>query len=292
MRDPFRLEAPASISFSGGRSSGYMLYRILQAHGGKLPAGVQVCFANTGKEDEATLDFVYDCGKKWGVHITWIELDIRPTARGNSRLFQVVNYRRASRKGEPFMAHIAAENMLPSLVLRSCTRQLKVKPMEKYLKRRFPNGWTTALGIRADERARLARMRGKDDTVFPMAEAKITAADVVQFWQTNSFDLRLPHLNGKAMRGNCDLCFLKGKQQLKALIRNNPKVADWWIKAEESIPKRLRDPKYQVADHATFRLDISYRQLRDQAMGEIIPTLALDLPDGITDAIEDCYCGD
>lgn len=293
MRNPFKIEPPASISFSGGRSSAYMLYRIIEAHGGKLPAGIAVCFANTGKEDPATLDFVRDCGKEWGVHITWIEMVVRASKRSpNALRFKVVNHRRAARNGEPFQNYIAARRMLPSLIRRSCTQDLKVLPMKKYLKRRFPAGWTTALDIRADERARLARMRDKADAIFPMADASIRAADVVQFWQGNSFDLRLPHISGKAMRGNCDLCFLKGRQQLKVLIRENPKAADWWIKAEESVPKRLRDPKYQVAEHATFLLDTSYRQLREQALGEPIPTLNLDLRDGITDALQDCYCGD
>lgn len=36
-RDPFRLDGPTSIIFSGGRTSGYMLWRVLQANCG-LPA--------------------------------------------------------------------------------------------------------------------------------------------------------------------------------------------------------------------------------------------------------------
>ena len=37
------------ISFSGGRTSGYMLHRILKANG-DLPDRVKVLFANTGRE--------------------------------------------------------------------------------------------------------------------------------------------------------------------------------------------------------------------------------------------------
>jgi hypothetical protein len=46
--DPFRLDGPALVSFSGGRTSAYMLRRILDANGGRLPADVHAVFANTG----------------------------------------------------------------------------------------------------------------------------------------------------------------------------------------------------------------------------------------------------
>ena len=48
--DPFLLDTPAAIHFSGGRTSAYMLRRHLDAYGGTLPEGVRVVFCNTGKE--------------------------------------------------------------------------------------------------------------------------------------------------------------------------------------------------------------------------------------------------
>ena len=73
MSDPFKILEPTVISFSGGRTSAYMLWRILQSNGGGLPEEAIVCFANTGKEEEATLQFVRDCGKNWNVPIHWVE---------------------------------------------------------------------------------------------------------------------------------------------------------------------------------------------------------------------------
>ena len=71
--NPYRITGPALISFSGGRTSAYMLWHILDAHDGKLPDDVHVCFANTGKEREETLRFVHECATRWGVRVRWLE---------------------------------------------------------------------------------------------------------------------------------------------------------------------------------------------------------------------------
>jgi 3'-phosphoadenosine 5'-phosphosulfate sulfotransferase (PAPS reductase)/FAD synthetase len=71
MNDPFKITEPTCISFSGGRTSAYMLWRVIQSGGGQLPCQAIVCFANTGKEDEATLRFVQDCSERWNVKIHW-----------------------------------------------------------------------------------------------------------------------------------------------------------------------------------------------------------------------------
>src|SRR4051794_27062518 len=112
--DPFRIAGPAVISFSGGRTSGYMLWRILQAHGGTLPDDVLVCFANTGREMPGTLDFVRDCGERWGVQIHWLEYH-RDASNGHVTANEV-DHATASRSGEPFEMAIAGRRMLPNPV--------------------------------------------------------------------------------------------------------------------------------------------------------------------------------
>lgn len=72
MRAPFKIDHPTCISFSGGRTSAYMLWRVLQANGG-LPADTLVCFANSGKEVEAPLRFVRECAERWQVPVHWLE---------------------------------------------------------------------------------------------------------------------------------------------------------------------------------------------------------------------------
>ena len=103
MKNPYKIEGPALISFSGGRTSGFMLKQIIDAHKGNLPDDIYVVFANTGKEMPETLDFVKDCADKWEIKITWLELDVDYNLEKEKRLFyKQVNYETASRNGEPF----------------------------------------------------------------------------------------------------------------------------------------------------------------------------------------------
>ena len=66
---PFRIEGPAIINVSGGRTSAYMLRRILDACDGALSADVHAVFANTGKERAETLTFLHRCAEEWGIRI-------------------------------------------------------------------------------------------------------------------------------------------------------------------------------------------------------------------------------
>ena len=161
--NPFRIDGPAVISFSGGRSSGYMLRQILDAHGGTLPEDVEVLFANTGKEMPETLDFVRDCSIRWGVRIRWLEYT-------NGRKWRQVDYATASRDSEPFTLAIEERSFLPNVAMRFCTESLKMAPIAGYMKARGFEQWTHVAGLRADEPRRLAKMRAKaDDSIAPMA---------------------------------------------------------------------------------------------------------------------------
>lgn len=288
-RDPFRIEGPACVSFSGGRTSGYMLWRILQAHRGTLPDDVVVLFANTGREMAQTLDFVQECSVRWSVPITWLEY--RPKAESKKQR-AVVTYATASRGGEPFEALITDRSYLPNPVTRFCTTELKIRPMHWHLKEGLGwTGWTTHIGIRADEQRRLAKMRargrsteGSYETMSaPLGDAGIGVETVGQFWASQDFDLRLPNMNGRTMHGNCDLCFLKGGSQILSLVREQPERATWWMRQESRIASA---GKFR-GDGARFRSDRpSYAEMHRMATahGELF---AFD-----DESLADCACTD
>lgn len=283
LRSPFLLDTPAVISFSGGRTSGYMLYRILKAFGGKLPKGIKVIFCNTGKERTETLDFVEMCLQRWGVEIVWLEYrrDVsKPiiVKGGNGQpsygrhSYAVVNYETASRNGEPFDAIIEAisefraeakngDPLLPGVRQRYCTAELKIRTMARYLSDiGFPLDYQDAVGLRADEPQRVARSKNQPhgkEVVYPLYTAGVTESDVMSFWSAQPFDLKL-----RQHEGNCDLCYLKSGAKIRGIIRENPELAKWWIEAETKTGKTFRTdrPRYavqlQLAQRATLFDDV------------------------------------
>lgn len=228
MSDPFKIKDLTAISFSGGRTSAYMLWRVLQANNG-LPDCAEVLFCNTGKEAEETLEFVHECETRWNVPIRWLEY------RAGSE-FELLDFASASRLGEPFEQIIQHRKMLPNTRARFCTVELKIRTMRRYLQSLDWDEWDNMVGIRADEQRRAVKMKPdcKNETpIMPLCEAKITKQDVLEFWKNNDFDLKLPIINGETIGGNCDLCFLKSLPKILTLVAQKPERATWWAKQEE-----------------------------------------------------------
>ena len=234
---PEKFNCPTLISFSGGRTSGYMLYKIIEAYDGVLPNDVHVLFANTGKEMPETLDFINDCAVNWNVNVRWLELDIhdeRPIYRTKE-----VTYKTASRNGEPFAALIRRKKMLPNVMMRICTEQMKVNVMKRFMQEQNYKHWANVIGLRYDEPKRVTKQRKQNESgknkwtsLVPLYDNKVMIEDVSNFWENNAFDLKLPNHNGKTQAGNCDLCFLKGTRTLVNILQERPSLADWWIEQE------------------------------------------------------------
>ena len=282
--NPYRIAGPALISFSGGRTSAFMLKQILDAHGGTLPADVRVCFANTGRELEETLTFVDECSRRWGVPIVWLEYD--PTSPHQTR---VVDHATASRDGEPFGAVIAARGFLPNPVARFCTSELKIRRVKSFMHHAcdYPH-WLNVVGLRADEMRRVVKLtdparmaRERWINACPLAEAGVTRRDIAAWWRDQPFDLKLPNRDGVTPLGNCDLCFLKAEATIRGTIRDRPELAAWWIAREaEARPSK--------PSGARFRLDrAGYAEMSRDAerQGDLIEYLAQE-------GSVDCACTD
>jgi 3'-phosphoadenosine 5'-phosphosulfate sulfotransferase (PAPS reductase)/FAD synthetase len=282
----YLITEPAAISFSGGRTSGYMLYKILEAHDFNLPHDVKVTFANTGKEMPQTLDFVQACSDNWGVDIVWLEYagrSVKQETVNEKRplydyRYNVVDYNSASRNGEPFSQLISDMGALPNPMTRSCSGQMKIRTMKRYLiDQGFKLPYLCLVGLRGDEPRRAVKMHGKineqQDIWCPLYVDGKTKEDVGDFWDRQNFDLALPNNNGVTDWGNCDLCFLKATNKKHSIIRERPDLADWWINQE-----------HQAGDF--FK--------RGMPSYETMKLIATDQPSlfDFDDESMPCFCGD
>jgi len=290
MASPYFIEGPAVISFSGGRTSGYMLRQILNAHGGTLPDDVKIVFCNTGKERPETLNFVQECADRWSVHIAWLEYRYDRDRDRDRHYQEVVTHNTASRNGEPFEHLIRARKFLPNPVNRFCSIEMKIRTTRRWAVADLGwDHWTSIIGLRADEPRRVSKSKARSDlgndrfeTICPLAAAGATKETVKAFWDAQPFDLRLPNIGGVTPAGNCDLCFMKGFPNLMGLIRDTPGLADWWVEQEAKAPGLGKMIKPETA---LFRADRpSYAKMA---------ALALDQSDMFSgeDAL-DCACTD
>jgi len=240
-----------AISFSGGRSSAAMLYLCLKKY--KESHNIMITFANTGCEHEETLRFVdaVDCNFADG-RVVWVEAVIGPAGVGPRAM--VVDYKTASRNGEPFEDAIRKHGVFnPSFP--QCTWRLKVEPMNAHLK---ACGWDsgtydTAIGIRADEIDRKSKNAKDNRIVYPLVDDGWAKRDVNRFMAQFDWDLKLPGEH----YGNCVWCWKKTLRKLATVAKHTPEAFDFPRRMESQYGHIHKNEKGQENPRVFFRKHMS-----------------------------------
>lgn len=207
------------VSFSGGRTSGYMSHKLIES--GKY--NLHFVFMNTGCEHERTLWFVNECDKYFGMNLTWIEAVTHPDERRGST-HKVVTYETASRNGEPYEG-VTQKYGISNQTWQICTRELKSNAQRDWRKSNGLGHVKTAIGIRVDEFDRMSAVQ--KNLVYPLIDTwPTTKQQVLEWWGNQPFDLNLPeHL------GNCTWCWKKSYRKLALVWQDMPEAFDF--------PKRM-----------------------------------------------------
>jgi hypothetical protein len=203
------------FNISGGRTSALMVAENYQL-------GDIVVFCDTGREHPKTYKFLHDFEAFEKIPIIWLKYE-----GGFKRL-------------------IEKKKMVPNIAMRFCTIELKIKTARRYLRSIGMTKYENIIGFRYDEQNRIKNYKEHWKTVitsFPLNNAKISKQDVLKYWSNKSYDLETPNI-----LGNCDLCFLKGKNAIIQILREQPELAEKWIKDEKSI-------------NATYIKNISYEKM-------------------------------
>ena len=290
--NPYRVPRPAVISFSGGRTSGFLLKHVVDAYDGRLPDDITIVFSNTGLERPETLDFVDRCALAWSVPVHWVQYDWDAPHRT-----RIVDHATAARKGEPYAALIDRKGFVPSISIRYCSGFLKRDRIESFARHRLGlKRWHSVIGLRSDEPRRVWRMRARDcgsrtgaRAVLPLADAGVREADVLDWWKRQPFDLGIP-----SYAGNCDCCFLKGRAKLIRIIREDPSLADWWIEQEAKVANRTGPDGRACDSMKRFRLGETYAELKAAALADrdLFDEAAPPLDDNAEPDSFDCHCTD
>lgn len=238
------------VSFSGGRTSAYLVYLMEQK---RIHEGwdVHYVFMDTGAEHPMTYRFVREVVKFWDIPLIVLRAKINPEL-GVGVTFEeftpadIQTHKMPTLK--PFIDMVKKYGT-PYTGGAFCTERLKLQPFKKYCDERFGRGeYTTWIGIRADEPRRLKEREG----MRYLAElSDFDKDDVIDWWCGQPFDLQInEHL------GNCVFCIKKSTPKL-GLATQQERGAMRVFSHEIINSDGTRDGHRKTAKHIMYRGHLS-----------------------------------
>ena len=267
------------VSFSGGETSALMAKLIMERMAGEYDE-IRTVFANTGQENEETLEFVKRCDEAFGLNVVWIEA-VTPEQRGVGARYREVTFETASRNGEPFEEMIRKHG-IPNKAQPLCSKELKGRPIKRWARENgwLPGTYDLAIGIRTDEIDRMSPNAKRDRVIYPLVSRfPHTKPKVNEFWQRQPFRLNL-----KGYQGNCKWCWKKSLRKHLTIIRENPSAYDFPERMEATYPhagaNKTGEPR------VFFREGRSVQDLRRMAESQTFEPATDDAREYQTDLIE------
>ena len=259
------------VSFSGGETSAFMAQWLNKHYEEFGYENIVFVFANTGLENEETLEFVERCDKHFKLNIQWVEADVIHEYKKGTK-YTRTDFDNASRNGEPFEQMISKYG-IPNQANPQCTRELKGAPIMAFGKVWF-NGekYHTAIGIRKDEIDRMNADAKKLGFVYPLIQSDMIPASkpmVNLYWRSMPFRLEL-----KGYQGNCKTCWKKSDKKLYQIAKENPQAFDFMKKMElkygnfsppQRIEKWIKEGKVVPKDITFFRNNRSAIQMLEES---------------------------
>ena len=204
------------VSFSGGRTSAYLVHLMEQRRKEGMIDNVHYVFMDTGAEHPKTYEFIRKCVEHFGIELTCLRALVNPE-KGIGVTYREVSLDECKPDLQPWRDYIGKYGV-PYVQGAHCTSRMKIDPFNKWCNDNFgKNGYKVWLGIRIDEPRRLKER----DNIHYLAE--ISVADkptILGWWKDQPFDLEL-----EEWLGNCVFCIKKSSAKLALAARQEPRLA-------------------------------------------------------------------
>lgn len=204
------------VSFSGGRTSAYLVYLMEQKRKNE-GWDVDYIFMDTGAEHPKTYEFIRNVVKHFGIDLTVIKAKInQEDGIGVEPLECSINdigwdmsvwEAMVQKYGVPYN-HGGA----------FCTDRMKTTPYKKYCNKKYgKENYVSWLGIRIDEPRRL---KHRDGYKYLAEISSMRKDQIIGWWKEQAFDLGLDE-----WLGNCVFCIKKGVNKVALAVRQEPELA-------------------------------------------------------------------
>lgn len=206
------------VSFSGGETSAYMAQWLKKNKSEEYE--MVFVFANTGQENEETLEFVEKCDKSFNLNVVWVEAVFHKEYRKGTT-HRITNFKNACRDESLFDEMIQIYG-IPNQAYPHCNRELKLQPIKSYMRSIGWKDYYTAIGIRNDEIDRVNSKWRENKLYYPLVmDIPMTKKKINFWWSQQDFRLNLKHYEG-----NCKTCWKKGFPKLYKIAQENPEHFD------------------------------------------------------------------
>jgi len=204
------------VSFSGGRTSAYMVYLIEEMRKRGDIDNVHYVFMDTGAEHPKTYEFVKNVVNHFDIDLKCIMAKINPE-HGIGTTYERVALSDVGYSLDVWKSFVDKYGT-PYAHLAHCTKMMKTEPYNKFCNEMFGKGnYISWLGIRIDEPKRL---RPRDDAKYLADISDYEKLDILDFWRNQPFDLGI-----EEWLGNCVFCVKKGTNKIALAAIDEPAMA-------------------------------------------------------------------
>jgi hypothetical protein len=252
-------------SLSGGKTSSYMAVHYPADY--NIFSLVRIEAEYCKPKDESIIKYVSDK----------IGMDFIATAESDKTLYVVRDLEQIIGKeiiwvtGETFESIISKKKILPNMIWRFCTTELKMKPIFEWWHKNINEVIKMQIGFRYDEKERANYHNTKFKTIigkhdsgknkwdeiywrelsYPMIDRMITYFDIYKW--SNEINLEFP------LDSNCVGCFWKPVMQLRKNWDNEPNKMKWFSDMEEKMKSKFKkEMTYQKIKKIGLQQDFKF----------------------------------